>query len=86
MIGDYLVIRTAFGYKKIILPFLNESGDGDFFFFKPLDNSVLPNPFTSISDFLPKNKQEGLNEFAIYPGFFSSLMVAAVLPEVGRIT
>ena len=68
MVGDYLVFRGNNGYFKIILPFLEESGDGDFFCYMSLDNSVLPNPFVSISDFVPKNKLDALNEFASYPG------------------
>ena len=46
----------------------------------------MPNPLVSISDFLPKNKLEPLAEFATYPGCYSSLLFAAILPEAGRIT
>ena len=66
VVGDYLIIRTDYGYKKLVLPFIQESANGDFLFYKAI-NSVLPNPFYSISDFLPRNKLEPLADFASYP-------------------
>ena len=63
--GDDLIIRTDYGYKKLVLPFIEESGNG-FMFYKAI-NSVLPNTFSSISDFLPRNKLEPLADFASYP-------------------
>ena len=83
--GDNLIIRTDYGYKKLVLPFIQESENGDFQFYKAID-SALPSPLSSISDFLPKNKLEPLAEFASYPSCQSSLLCAAVLPESGRIT
>ena len=67
IVGEFLIIRTSNGYKKLYLPFQGKSKDGDFLFYKAI-NSVIPNPLKSISDILPKNKLETLAEFASYPG------------------
>ena len=66
VVGDYLIIRTDYGYKKLVLPFKQELANGDFMFYKAI-NSALPSPFSSISDFLPRNKLEPLADFASYP-------------------
>ena len=46
---------------------------------------MLPNPFTSIDEFIPKSRLEPLREFACYQSYWSSLHHVAFLDE-GRIT
>ena len=83
--GDYLIIKTSHGWRKLVLPFLPEAMNGDFFLYCAID-SVLPNPFTSIKDFIPSSKLESLTEFAVFPSCWSSLHHAAISREEGRIT
>ena len=41
-------------FKKITLPFSQESRNADFWFYTPID-SIFPEPFTSIDDLIPAN-------------------------------
>ena len=86
---DDLIIEknTSIGkqYKKIALPLSQNSKNGDFLFYSAMD-SILPNPFTSINDLLPTNRLESLQEFAIYPSYWSTLHHAAAVMVEGRIS
>ena len=86
VVGDHLIMRTDYGYKKLVLPFLKESRDGDFLFYTFKNNSLMPNPFTSINDVLPSNKLEPLVEFAVYKSSWSTLNHSAAFLDAGRIT
>ena len=71
VVGDELIVSSGWNYKRISLPFLQKARQGDFLFYDAID-SVLPNPFTSVYDLLPKNRAEVLKEFAVYPSHYSS--------------
>lgn len=70
---------------KLDLPFSQKSRKGDFQFYTP-KNSVLPNPFTSVNDLIPKSRLEALVEFAFYPSCWSTLHQAAAYMDDGKIT
>ena len=77
VVGDELIIgRGHENYRqnffKLDLPFSQKSRKGDFKYYAP-KNSVLPNPFTSVNDFIPKSRLEALLEFAFYPSCWSTL-------------
>ena len=69
--GDYLIIGTRGDYKKIALPFSQRLRDGDFLFYTALNDSILPNPLTSVKDLIPTNYLERLTDFTVYPSCFS---------------
>ena len=84
IVGDELILTQCRNHKgkfvpgesveriiKLALPFAQKCRDGDFTFYKAF-NSVIPDPFTSIDDYKPKNQLERLSEFASYPNFFST--------------
>ena len=85
MIDDTLFFGKDEKFFGINLPFLPEARNGDFIFYTATD-SVLPNPFTSVNDFIPANRLQDLIEFACYPSYWSSLHHAAALLDEGIIT
>ena len=57
VVGDELVIDTFnAGFKRIYLPFSQKARNGDFLFYSATSDTVLPNPFTSVDEFIPANK------------------------------
>jgi hypothetical protein len=72
-------------FLKIDLPFQQKARDGDFLFYTPID-SILPNPFTSVNDLIPKSRLEVLTEFAFYPSCWSSYHQAAAYLDDGKIS
>ena len=72
--GDYLE------FKRFALPFSEKVRNGDFIYYSSTD-SVLPNPFTSVNDLIPKSRLETLTEFAVYPSCWSSLHHAAAFMD-----
>ena len=89
--GDELIVGTGQSwftpkeYKLLALPFSPKARDGDFAFYSANDSSALPNPFTSVNDWLPENRLESLKEFVVYPSAWSSYHHAVGLMEDERI-
>ena len=54
------------------MPFSQKSREGDFMFYTAID-SLIPNPFNSINDFIPTNDLESLPEFFAYKSFWTNL-------------
>ena len=53
-------------------------------FYTAID-SVIPNPFTSINDFIPDNDLERLKEFAVYKSCWSNLHHTVAKRDESRI-
>ena len=90
VVGEDLIIESFDqlsnkAYYKIALPFSLNAKKGDFLFFQAIDG-VLPSPFTSINDFLPKNGLEDFTDFTVYPYFWSALHHAVAFLDEKKIT
>ena len=87
VVGDELVVKIGYGSesKRIYLPFSPKAKDGDFLFYTTTD-SVFPNPFTSVNDFIPANNLQTLTEFACYESCWSSLHQTALLKNDGEVS
>ena len=57
---------------KLNLPYSSNAIDGDFWHYKAID-SDLPNPFTSVNEFIPVSSLVALTEFVSYPSYYSTL-------------
>ena len=82
--GEELIVQSNWRYKRIDLPFSQNARQGDFHFYEAID-SVLPNPFTSINDLLPKKRSDVITEFAVYPIYWSSSHHTTMILEEGRL-
>ena len=67
------------------MPFSPESRNGDFLFYSTFD-SVFPNPFTSVNDFIPQSRLDAFPEYTCYPGYWSNSANAVAIKDVDRIT
>ena len=67
------------------MPFSAETRQGDFDSYTALD-SIFPDPFTSVNEFIPKNRLETLKEFAAYPSRWSHFHHAVAFLDEARIT
>ena len=84
VVGQELIVQSNWSYKKIDLPFSQKARQGDFHFYDAID-SVFPNPFTSINDFLPKKRSDVIAEFAVYPIYWSGSHHTTMILEEGRL-
>ena len=84
VVGNDLLIIGWHRILQLSLPFCTTSKNGDFFYYKPIE-SHLPNPFTSVNQFIPKNRLESLKEFVSYPSYWSTLHHATALMDEQRV-
>ena len=86
VIGDNLFFSRARGKKHMFmsLPFSPEARKRDYYFYTQM-NSILPNPFTSEADLIPRGAGI-LSDLTIYPSCKSQLHYAAEHMEEGRIS